>query len=236
MIGASGPSISTTPLSTPRPQSAAITCSTVETSDARFVAEHGGEFGRGHGARRWRAIRARARRRARCARKRCRCWRRPGCSVRVQADRNGRRRPDPGALAQSRLMARFHAFRLAHAFGILEASRTRRPNPTNPREPCFRHDFRDVRWRKIDECPTPPKQQPHLTRILTVPVPWTANSRFLTDCYRLPPVAINYCRDPQPEDTGDRAAQEPPVRSLSRSYRKVATQLACRRRNAGISR
>ena len=50
MIGTSGPSISMMALSTPRPASAASTCSAVEQSGPVGIAEHGGEFGRGDGA------------------------------------------------------------------------------------------------------------------------------------------------------------------------------------------
>ena len=51
MIGASGPSISMMALSTPRPHSAAITCSMVEHARAGIVvAQNGREFGGGDGA------------------------------------------------------------------------------------------------------------------------------------------------------------------------------------------
>ena len=45
MIGISGPSISTSALSTPRPASAAIRCSTVATVAPVAIAEHGAERG-----------------------------------------------------------------------------------------------------------------------------------------------------------------------------------------------
>ncbi len=50
MIGTSGPSISTTTLSTWSPRSAASRCSAVEQSGPEAVAQHGGKFGGGDSA------------------------------------------------------------------------------------------------------------------------------------------------------------------------------------------